>query len=67
MDGSLTVVENLGWMDLPVSFLFCLISNVYLIVRLFFFFPPAPMLDFWRARDEWLPTWPDTDARSMIV
>jgi hypothetical protein len=27
----------------------------------------APMLDFWRAKNAWLPTWPANEGRSMIV
>ena len=27
----------------------------------------APMLDFWRAKNAWLPTWPAKEGRSMIV
>jgi len=27
----------------------------------------TPMLDFWRAKNAWLPTWPANEGRSMIV
>ena len=27
----------------------------------------APMLDFWRMKNEWLATWPDNEGRSMVV
>ena len=32
-----------------------------------FLFLLAPMLDFWRAKNAWLPTWPAKEGRSMIV
>jgi len=27
----------------------------------------TPMLDFWRAKNAWLPTWPAKEERSMVV
>ncbi|TFK22849.1 concanavalin A-like lectin/glucanase [Coprinopsis marcescibilis] len=28
---------------------------------------PTAMLEFWRARELWMPTWQDTEKRSMII
>lgn len=55
------------WLDGSTSqyFLFVRVLgfNVYCFVTSL-----APALDFWRQKDQWLPTWPtDAEGRSMVV
>jgi len=66
MDGSLMGTRNHGWMDQPVS----LALNFPLYDGLRYAFTPlAPMLDFWRNRKAWLPTWSTSsvEERSFVM
>jgi len=63
-------LRSRGWTDLAVrSRRFHFSAMEYIgdegVLTRFF---AAPKLDFWRAKNAWLPTWPtDIDRRSMVV
>ena len=68
MDGFQTDLRNLGWMDPRVSLFYLTGGVLMLIVAIALsLFLLAPMLDFWRAKNAWLPTWPAKEGRSMIM
>ena len=54
------------WLDGSTSQSYFLVDGLILIVAIVSVLI-APMLDFWRAKNAWLPTWPGNEGRSMIV